>query len=108
MKNYLSPGETVTLTAPAETASGDGVLVGSIFGVAQADAAAGAPVVLVRRGRFTLPKSGAEAWAEGDPVYWDGAVCTAEASGNVLIGAATAPAASPSATGTVLLDGTIR
>ncbi|WP_414898428.1 DUF2190 family protein [Rhodovulum sp. YEN HP10] len=108
MKNHLSPGENITLPAPADLRSGDGALVGSIFGVAQADAAAGTPVVLVRRGLFTLPKAGAEAWNAGDPVFWDGAACTAEASGNVLIGAAAAAAANPSATGTVLLDGTIR
>ncbi|MBL3571985.1 hypothetical protein BV509_17465 [Rhodovulum sulfidophilum] len=108
MKNFLSHGENITLPAPADLRSGAGVLVGTIFGVAQADAASGAPVVLVRRGLFTLPKTAAQAWTPGAKVYWDGAQCTTAASGNTLIGAAAAAAANPSETGTVLLDGTIR
>lgn len=34
MKNYVQPGNTITLTAPDTVASGDGLIVGSIFGVA--------------------------------------------------------------------------
>ena len=34
MKNYVQPGNTITLTAPYTVASGDGLLVGSIFGIA--------------------------------------------------------------------------
>ena len=30
MKNYVQPGNTITLTAPYAVASGDGLLVGSI------------------------------------------------------------------------------
>ena len=33
MKNYVQPGNTITLTAPYAIASGDGLLVGSIFGI---------------------------------------------------------------------------
>jgi predicted RecA/RadA family phage recombinase len=34
MKNFVQPGNTITLTAPYAVASGDGLLVGYIFGVA--------------------------------------------------------------------------
>ena len=34
MKNYIQPGNTITLTAPYDVNSGDGLLVGAIFGVA--------------------------------------------------------------------------
>ena len=34
MKNYVSSGATLTITAGADIASGAGVLVGSLFGVA--------------------------------------------------------------------------
>ena len=37
MKNYVQPGNTITLTAPYAVTSGDGFLVGSIFGVAAGD-----------------------------------------------------------------------
>ena len=40
MKNYVQPGNTITLTAPYAVASGDGLLVGSIFGIAAGAAAA--------------------------------------------------------------------
>ncbi len=39
MKNYVQPGNAITLTAPYAVASGDGLLVGSIFGVAAGAAA---------------------------------------------------------------------
>ena len=46
MKNYVQPGNTITLTAPYAVASGDGLLVGSIFGVASGTAALGVPTAL--------------------------------------------------------------
>ena len=110
MKNWIQPGEHITLPAPAAVVGGAGVLVGGIFGIAQGNAGIGEPVVLVRRGVFTLPKTSAQAWTVGAKVYWDAAnaVVTTTASGNTLIGAAVEIAANPSATGIVLLDGTIR
>lgn len=110
MQNYKFPGENITLPAPAAVASGEAQLIGSIFGVAQADADIGVPVVYVRRGVFTLPKTSAQAWTVGAKLYWDAAakVVTTTASGNTLIGAAAAAAANPSPVGDVLLDGVIR
>lgn len=110
MKNYVQPGEHLTLTMPAAVASSQGVLIGTIFGVAQGAAAENEQVVLVRRGVFDLPKTAAQAWAPGAKVYWSTAdgVATTTASGNTLIGAAVEAAANPSPVGRVLLDGAIR
>lgn len=110
MKNYIAPGEHITVAAPYAVSAGGGALVGTVFGVAQADAESGADAVLVRRGVFELAKTSAQAWTVGAKLYWDDTnkVATTTASGNTLIGAALAVAANPSATGTVLLDGTIR
>ena len=44
MKNFVQPSNTITLTAPYAVASGDGLLVGSIFGVAAGAAALGESV----------------------------------------------------------------
>ena len=44
MKNYVQPGNTITLTAPYAVTSGDGLLVGAIFGVAAGTAILGDPV----------------------------------------------------------------
>ena len=32
MKNYVQPGNTITLTAPYAVASGDGLLAGAVVG----------------------------------------------------------------------------
>lgn len=105
--NYLSAGHNVSVTAPAVKSSGDGVLVGSIFGVAQTDAANGADLEIATMGVYTLPKLSAQAWTLGQLVYWDdtNSRCTTVASGNKLIGAATAVAANPSDDGSVRLNG---
>lgn len=110
MKNFIQPGENITLPAPAAVTSGQLVAVGSIIGVAQHDAVAGAPLVLVRRGVFSLPKTADQAWTVGAKAYRvaaDGTVSTT-ASGNTLIGAVAEAAAGTDAAGLVLLDGSIR
>lgn len=103
--NFIQPGDTVTLTAPYDVDSGDGVLVGAIFGVAQGDAAETESVEAKRTGIWTLPKTSAQAWTLGQRIYWDDTQkeCTTTASGNTPVGAAAAVAANPSATGRVLL-----
>ena len=57
MKNYVQPGNIITLTAPYAVASGDGLLVGAIFGVASGTAALGEAVetAVEGRGKVTAP-----------------------------------------------------
>lgn len=107
MKNYVQPGDTVSVTAPAAVSAGDGVLVGSLFGVAANDADSGAAIEIVTKGVFDLAKVSAQAWSEGDLIYWDSAAdnATTTASGNTLIGVAVADAANPTSTGHVRLNG---
>lgn len=104
MKNFVQRGENLTLTAPRTLASGAGFLVGSIFGVASADAANGAPVVGVTEGVFDLPKATGAVIA-GAKLYWDNAAfnVTTNASGTTLIGVATQAAASGDPTARVKL-----
>jgi predicted RecA/RadA family phage recombinase len=91
MKNYVQPGNTITLTAPYAVASGDGLLVGSIFGVATGSAALGETVEAALVGIFDLKKVASQAWAAGDKVYWDNTnkEATQTATANTLIGIAT-------------------
>lgn len=107
MKNAVQDGDFITVPAPAAVTSGAGVLVGSLFGIAVADAASGANVTLATRGVYTLPKVGSQAWTVGVKVYWDSANarCTSAATGNTLIGVATAAVGSGAGetTGTVRL-----
>lgn len=109
MKNYVQPGNTVTLPAPYAVASGDGMLVGALFGVATYDAPGGDPTETLIVGVVDLVKAGNEAWSVGDKVYWDNVARTATkvATENTLIGAALSPVgAGPNDTiGRVRLNG---
>lgn len=95
MRNFIKSGKTLTLTAPYDVASGGGVKVGAIFGVAATAAASGSPVEAETIGIYDLKAEGAasgQAFTVGDAVYWDDAAkqCTKAASGNTKIGVAMA------------------
>lgn len=107
MKNFLQTGDIVAVPAPYLVASSGGVQVGSLFGIAEIDAANGAEVVIKTTGVFRMPKLSAQAWTVGQLVYWDDTNkwATTVASTNLLIGKALAIAANPSTTGTVRLNG---
>lgn len=108
-RNFVQPGETITLPAPRALASGDGFMVGAIMAVALTAAAQGAPVEGRRVGVFDVAKATGQAWIAGQKVYWDATanVATTTAGSNVLIGAATQAQASAAAIGRVLLTGQI-
>ena len=90
MKNYVQPGNTITLTAPYAVASGDGLLVGSIFVIAAGAAALGEPVETALVGVFDITKVGSQAWTVGAKVYWDDTNkrCTTVATDNTSVGVA--------------------
>ena len=96
MKNFVQPGNTITLTAPYAVASGDGLLVGSIFGIAAGAAALGEPVETALVGVFDITKVGSQAWTVGARVYWDDTNkrTTTVATDNTLIGVAVEAVAS--------------
>jgi predicted RecA/RadA family phage recombinase len=104
--NYIQPGDTIIVPATEDTVSGDGVLVGNIFGVAINDAGSGDDVPIKTTGVWRLPKVSAQAWTVGQVIYWDDGNdrCTT-ADTNVAIGVAVAIANNPSATGDVRLHG---
>lgn len=66
MKNFVQPGQNLTMLAPAAVSSGDVVVVGSIVGVALTDAASGAAVEVACDGVFKLAKASAATLAVGD------------------------------------------
>ena len=106
-ENYVQRGDTVTLTAPGSTGvkSGDAVLVGGLFGIAQFDALEGEDVEVTLVGVWTLPKDG-NGIGQGEAVYWTGSeVSQTPASGYPLIGAATETAAASATTVRVRLNG---
>ena len=93
MKNYIQPSHTLTLAAPYDVVSGQGLLVGAIFGIATHDALEGAEVETQLTGVVEITKVGSQAWSAGDRVYWDDTNrrATTVATDNTLIGVAVLP-----------------
>lgn len=92
MKNYVMTGDTIVVPAPYVLTSGQGALVGTMFGVAKMDAVNGADVPLKVEGVFDLTKTGSQAWTVGVAIYWDNAAknCTTTSASNTKIGVAVA------------------
>ncbi len=110
-KNYVQAGVNLTLPAPYTVASGGGVLIGGIFGVAAGDAQSGADVDIVTEGIWDLPKDTATVFSVGEPAFWDDGDKrlyddndTAESL--TRIGVAVAPAGNGATTVRVRLNGT--
>lgn len=108
MKNYLQEGRTITLTAPAGgVTSGEGVVIGSLFGVATKTAEAGETVTIASTGVFELPKLASAVIAAGDAVAWDDTArqVNAPGSGRYPVGIAIKAAGNGVVTIEVRLDG---
>jgi predicted RecA/RadA family phage recombinase len=106
MRNFIQAGETLTITTPATVASGDALLIGAIFGVANGDAIINQFVDLTTEGVFTLPKASVSITL-GAKLYWDDTAkkLTTTAAGNLYVGAAVEAAATVALTVTVRLHG---
>lgn len=105
-QTYRSPGDNIEVTAPYDRlTTGLGVMVGSIFGVNQAVCETGDSVVIQRTGLHYLDKTSAQAWTQGDLVFWNASTkkCDNDPTTGKCIGVATADAADPSSKGYVLL-----
>lgn len=110
MQNFISRGETLTLTAPYAVASGAGALVGRIFGVAVDTLANAAVGEFLIRGLVDLAKD-TSTFADGDKVYWDNSakLATSTATSHDIIGyAAMTNPDGTQAPGTASGDATVR
>lgn len=108
MKNYVQPGDVLTLIAPSGgVVSGTPYLIGTIFAIAAYSAAAGAEFEGKVCGVFDVPKVSAQAWTQGATIYWDDTakLFTTVSTSNTKVGVATLAAANPSSTGRVRLNG---
>jgi predicted RecA/RadA family phage recombinase len=107
MRNFVQPGNAVTVPSPAAVASGEGVQIGALFGVASADAASGADVELAVAGVYDLPKEATtDTYAVGAAVEWNAAQArVAPLSTGARIGVVIAAAGATAPTARVRLDG---
>ena len=70
--NYIQPGRSITVAAPSGgVLSGQGVLIGTLFGIAQYDAVEGAEVEILTEGVVEIGKTAALAIGVGDRLFWD-------------------------------------
>src|SRR6266511_3902859 len=71
-KNYIQPGHTLTVAAPTGgVLSGDGVLIGTLFGIAQHDAVEGTDVEILTEGVVEIGKTSALQIGVGDRLFWE-------------------------------------
>lgn len=107
--NFIQPGDVLTLTAPYAVASGAGLLVGSLFGVATRAADNGAAVEASTRGVYELPKLSTDVVAIGDKLYWDNTNkrLTKTSTDNTLVATAVSAAGNGVATVYARLNGFI-
>jgi predicted RecA/RadA family phage recombinase len=100
MKAYVQPGKSLTVTAPAGgVLSGQGILIGTLFGIAQYDAVEGAELEILTEGVVEIPKTSALQIDVGDRLFWDATnkVVNKTATAQVCVGVAVSAAANPSA-----------
>lgn len=108
MKNFAQAGIVIALAAPYALTSGDGLLVGSIFGVATNSAANGASVeTYVGPCVVALTCLSTDAATVGTKMYWDNVNkrLTISAAGNSLVGVLTVAKLAAETTATVRLNG---
>ncbi len=108
MRTFVQNGCVIEMAAPYDRLAGTGALVGSRFGVAVNDVLSGVSGEFKTEGVFTLASTSAQAWTDGQAIYWDN---TNKRADNTVvgpcIGTALGAKANPSATGTVQLNGTV-
>jgi predicted RecA/RadA family phage recombinase len=105
---FRKSGDTVTVTAPAGGLTVDvPALIESLFGIPQFSAAEAAECELMVTGEHVLSKTSAQAWVEGQKIFWNTgtSLCDSDSTTGPLIGVAVAVAANPSSTGIVRLNG---
>ncbi len=108
MQNHIQNGHVITVTTPAGgIASGDGLIVGNMFGIAAYSAAEGDPLELATTGVFKLPKATAAVLTVGARVAWDNTAknINVPGAGRFPVGVATEAAGNGITSVAVRLDG---
>lgn len=107
MKNLVQPGLSVPLPMPYDRTSGQGVLVGALFGVVAVDALTGVTAEVAVNGVFDITKEAPLVIAVGARVFWDNTNkrVTTTSTANVAVGHAVVAAASADTTARVRLVG---
>lgn len=106
MINFVQPGGIIEITAPTGgVTSGSPVQIGGIVGIGAKTVLVSESVNIQVEGVFDVSKVSAQAWAEGQSIYWDNtAELMTTVKGGIWAGIAVAAAANPSSTGRMRLN----
>lgn len=107
MKNYIQKGNVLQFTAGADYASGAVVVLGALVGFVEGKVLSGAIGEAAVEGVFSCDKVSAQAWTQGQRLYWDVSLAkftTVQDTDTVFAGVAAEDAANPSATGKIKLQ----
>jgi predicted RecA/RadA family phage recombinase len=108
MKNHIQNGDVITVPAPVGgIASGEGLIIGNIFGIAAYTAAVGDLLELATTGVYQLPKATAAVLTVGARVAWDNTAknINLPGTGRFPVGVATEAAGNGITSVAVRLDG---
>ena len=108
MKNYIQHGDIISVTAPTNgIASGEGLIIGSLFGIALHASVEGDALEIATIGIYQLPKASAAVLTVGARVAWDNTSkqVNTPGTGRFPIGAATEAVGNGITSVTVRLDG---
>jgi predicted RecA/RadA family phage recombinase len=94
MKNFIESGDQPTLAMPYDRTSGQGVKVGTLFGVVTIDALSGVSAPVRMTGVFDITKLSTDVVTAGQALYWDDTNkrLTTTSTSNLFVGHATAAA----------------
>jgi predicted RecA/RadA family phage recombinase len=101
MRNFVQPGQVLTLTPGANVAAGAGHLFGAaLFGVATSAVTSGQPGEFITEGVVEIAKTSALEIAVGDILYWvpGSSVVNKTSLNQRAVGVAVAAAGNPSPT----------
>ncbi len=88
LKNYLQPGDLLTVDAPRDYRSGEVVAIKDLAGIACHDVHIGGKLTISTSGLFELPKPSEETLNTGDHVYFKDGFITAKPENALCIGIA--------------------
>lgn len=109
MKNFVQKGRSIQLVMPYDRLAGQGVLVGSIFGVCANDALSGATCSVQVSEVFDVTKD-TSVFSQGDKVYWDDSAkkLSSTAASNQVVGSAVQAQLTGDATARIRLGQPVR
>lgn len=106
MINRIKDGEILQHTPASAVVSGQPIVLVNRVGIAMQDIAADETGSVLMEGVVQVNKVSAQAWAQGDPIFWDAgnSLFTTVATGNIIAGFADQVALNPSSVGNLNLE----